>query len=66
MPPTIWADWRLWIYTPASTEVIVGPTGPTGAGTIEQLKVAHPEAWLFSPSFAFCPSHAMRSCVQRL
>ena len=38
MPPTIWAEWRLWLYRPAAAENILGPTGPTGAGTITELK----------------------------
>lgn len=40
MPPTIWSDWRLWLYQPAEEEDILGATGPTGAGTITQLKPA--------------------------
>ncbi len=38
MPPTIWAEWRLWLYRPAAVEDILGPAGPTGNGTITELK----------------------------
>lgn len=35
MPPTIWADWRVWLYVRAPGE----PLPPTGAGTPYQLAV---------------------------
>ena len=38
MPPTVWAEWKLWLYSPDAAEDILGPAGPTGAGQITQLK----------------------------
>eukprot|EP00040_Diaphanoeca_grandis_P022985 m.124399 g.124399 ORF g.124399 m.124399 type:complete len:424 (-) comp29059_c0_seq1:105-1376(-) len=34
MPPTIWADWRIWLYTPAMNEGLP----PTGAGSALMLQ----------------------------
>ena len=34
MPPTIWADWKLWLYTPAPGEALP----PAGNGTITELR----------------------------
>ena len=41
MPPTVWAEWKLWLYSPDSdaAEDILGPAGPTGSGKITRLKV---------------------------
>lgn len=38
MPPTIWQDWRVWLYVLAPTE----PLPPTGAGTAYQLSPVTP------------------------
>jgi hypothetical protein len=35
MPPTLWADWRVWLYMLGSQEGLP----PTGAGTVHQLAV---------------------------
>ena len=39
MPPTLWADWKLWLYHPAEGEDILGSSGPSGVGSITELKV---------------------------
>ena len=66
MPPTVWADWRLWIYTPAPSENVFS-TGPTGAGQITELKPKTDggSSSFGNPSFKLvpCPGSAAAQCV---
>lgn len=68
MPPTVWAEWKLWIYMPAAGEAVLGAGGPTGAGTITQLKPkTHGGSTAFgNPSFKVlpCPNEKQRGGKQ--
>jgi hypothetical protein len=57
MPPTVWAEWRLWLYSPAPSEDILGQAGPSGAGLITELKpITHGGSTAFgNPSFRVVP-----------
>lgn len=55
MPPTIWQDWRLWLYLPDAASGETLP--PTGQGTITELApVTDKGSYAFgNPSFKSVP-----------
>jgi hypothetical protein len=59
MPPTVWAEWKLWLYMPAAGEGedVFGPKGPSGAGSITELKPVtdHGSTAFGNPSFKIVP-----------
>lgn len=61
MPPTLWQDWRLWLYVPAIGEGFP----PTGNGTITQLApITDKGSTAFgNPSFKVIPCPANRTSV---
>ena len=63
MPPTVWKDWRLWLYVPAADESLP----PSGKGTITELvPITNGNSTAFgNPSFKTvpCPENRASRCV---
>lgn len=63
MPPTIWQDWRIWIYWYSASEGIV----PNGSGRVQMLSPKTPggSTAFGNPSFSIvkCPNDPLNKCL---